>query len=43
MAAKQTVALIPLAHPIALAAVDVSFSWQDAGCLEIEARAKTVG
>ena len=43
MAAKQTAALIPLTHPIALSSVDVSFAWQAASCLEIEARAKTVG
>lgn len=40
MAAKQTPALIPLAHAIPLAKVDVSFSWeQDVLC--IDARAKT--
>lgn len=41
MAAKQTAALIPLAHPIPLSSVDVSFSW-DADVLIIEARARTV-
>ena len=30
MAAKRTDELIPLAHPIALGAVDVSFGWDDA-------------
>ena len=29
MAAKQTASLIPLAHPLPLARVDVSFAWQD--------------
>lgn len=40
MAAKQTPSLIPLAHAIPLAKVDVSFAWeQDVLC--IDARAKT--
>jgi cyclic pyranopterin phosphate synthase len=40
MAAKQTPALIPLAHTIPLAKVDVSFSW-DGDVLVIEAEART--
>ena len=43
MAAKQTAALIPLAHPIGLSSVDVTFTWQDATSLQVEASAKTVG
>jgi cyclic pyranopterin phosphate synthase len=43
MAAKRTDELIPLAHPIALGAVDVSFAWDDATTLRIETRATTVG
>jgi cyclic pyranopterin phosphate synthase len=42
MAAKHTSSLIPLAHPIALAAVDVAFSWRDERTLVVEATAKTV-
>ena len=41
MAAKQTGTLIPLAHPLPLAHVDVTFSWQDDGALRIEATATT--
>jgi cyclic pyranopterin phosphate synthase len=41
MAAKQTAALIPLAHPIPLSSVDVSFSWEG-DVLLIDARARTV-
>lgn len=41
MAAKQTAALIPLAHPIPLSSVDVTFSWE-ADVLVIDARARTV-
>jgi cyclic pyranopterin monophosphate synthase len=43
MAAKRTDELIPLAHPIALGAVDVSFSWEDATTLRIATRATTFG
>ncbi len=41
MAAKQTPALIPLAHAIPLAKVDVSFSW-DGDVLVIDTIARTV-
>jgi cyclic pyranopterin phosphate synthase len=41
MAAKQTPALIPLAHAIPLAKVDVAFSW-DGDVLVIDAEARTV-
>ena len=41
MAAKQTPALIPLAHGIPLAKVDVTFSW-DGDVLVIETAARTV-
>jgi len=41
MAAKQTASLIPLAHPLPLARVDVSFAWQDEEVLRIEAEAAT--
>ena len=40
MAAKQTAALIPLAHTIPLSCVDVSFAW-DGDVLTIESFAKT--
>ena len=43
MAAKRTGELIPLAHPIPLGAVDVSFGWDDATTLRIESRATTFG
>jgi cyclic pyranopterin phosphate synthase len=43
MAAKRTDELIPLAHPLALGAVDVSFAWEDDAVLRIESRATTVG
>jgi cyclic pyranopterin phosphate synthase len=43
LAAKRTAELIPLAHPIALGAVDVSFSWADETTLRIASRASTVG
>jgi cyclic pyranopterin monophosphate synthase len=43
MAAKRTDELIPLAHPIPLGAVDVSFAWDDATTLRIATRATTVG
>ncbi len=41
MAAKQTPALIPLAHAIPLAKVDVTFSW-DGDVLVIDTTARTV-
>ncbi len=41
LAAKQTGALIPLCHPLPLDAVDVTFAWDDASVLRIEARATT--
>ena len=41
MAAKQTAALIPLAHPLPLSSVDVRFEWPDDGALRIEAEART--
>jgi len=41
MAAKQTGGLIPLAHPLPLAHVDVSFSWEDDVLLRVEATATT--
>jgi cyclic pyranopterin phosphate synthase len=41
MAAKQTAVLIPLAHPIPLAAVEVSFAWEG-DVLLIDARARTI-
>ena len=43
MAAKRTGDLIPLAHPIPLGAVEVTFGWDDATTLRIESRATTVG
>jgi cyclic pyranopterin phosphate synthase len=42
MAAKQTAALIPLAHTLPLSSVDVSFDWTAGGLLRIEAQARTV-
>lgn len=41
MAAKQTPALIPLAHAIPLAKVDVTFAWEG-DALVIESTARTV-
>lgn len=41
MAAKQTANLIPLAHPLPLASVDVTFEWVEAGLLQIDAVART--
>jgi cyclic pyranopterin phosphate synthase len=41
MAAKQTAALIPLAHPLPLTSVDVRFDWRDDGALRIETEAHT--
>jgi len=42
MAAKETSRLIPLAHPLPLSSVDVSFAWLGPGLLSIEAVARTV-
>lgn len=42
MAAKQTASLIPLAHPLPLARVDVRFEWLADGALRIESEATTV-
>jgi cyclic pyranopterin monophosphate synthase len=42
MAAKQTGALIPLAHALPLASVDVGFAWCGEGKLRIETRARAV-
>ncbi len=42
MAAKQTAALIPLAHSLPLAGVDVRFEWTQDGGLRVEAQARTV-
>jgi cyclic pyranopterin monophosphate synthase len=42
MAAKQTGSLIPLAHPLPLSTIDVSFQWCGAGALRIETKARTV-
>ena len=42
MAAKQTAALIPLAHSLPLASVGVRFEWIDDGVLRVEAEATTV-
>ena len=41
MAAKQTASLIPLAHPLPLARVDVRIDWADETTLRIEAEATT--
>ncbi|MGH7716243.1 MAG: cyclic pyranopterin monophosphate synthase MoaC [Vulcanimicrobiaceae bacterium] len=41
MAAKQTATLIPLAHPLPLSSVDVTFAWEG-DVLVIEALARTV-
>ena len=41
MAAKQASSLIPLAHPIPLSRVDVSFDWADDNVLRVEAVAAT--
>ena len=42
MAAKQTPALIPLAHPLPISSVDVAFTWTGDGALRVEAQARTV-
>jgi cyclic pyranopterin phosphate synthase len=41
MAAKKTADLIPLAHSLPLASVDVSFEWTSATEVRIEATART--
>jgi cyclic pyranopterin phosphate synthase len=41
MAAKQTANLIPLAHPLPLAQVEVGFAWDEPGLLRIDASART--
>ena len=43
LAAKQTGALIPLCHPLALDAVDVTFGWESPVTLRVDARATTSG
>jgi len=43
LAAKQTGALIPLAHTLPLSAVDVRFDWVEPALLRIIARAATTG
>ncbi|GAC1395652.1 MAG: cyclic pyranopterin monophosphate synthase MoaC [Vulcanimicrobiaceae bacterium] len=40
-AAKQTAALIPLAHPLPLASVEVTFTWSSPTVLQIDATART--
>ncbi len=41
LAAKQTAALIPLAHPLPLSSVKVRFDWRRDGALRVEAEART--
>jgi len=41
LAAKSTASLIPLAHSLPLASVDVDFAWSQECVLQIEARAPT--
>jgi len=41
LAAKSTATLIPLAHPLPLSKVDVTFVWASAGVLQIDATAST--
>ena len=41
LAAKQTGNLIPLAHPLPLAQVEVVFAWESDSVLRIEAQAST--
>jgi cyclic pyranopterin monophosphate synthase len=43
LAAKRTDELIPLAHPLGINAVDVTYAWVDATTLRLTARASTVG
>jgi cyclic pyranopterin monophosphate synthase len=41
IAAKQTGSLIPLAHPLALTHVEVTFAWQEESLLRVEALVST--
>jgi cyclic pyranopterin monophosphate synthase len=41
-AAKQTSTLIPLAHPIPIAAVDVQLEWSDGDAIRVESFVRTV-
>ena len=41
MAAKQTANLIPLAHPLPLSHVEVTFSWPERGLLQVDATVRT--
>jgi cyclic pyranopterin monophosphate synthase len=41
MAAKRTATLIPLAHPLPLDKIDVSFEWTGDGALRVETEART--
>jgi cyclic pyranopterin phosphate synthase len=41
MAAKRTAELIPLAHPLPLSHVEVTFAWPERGLLRVEATART--
>jgi cyclic pyranopterin phosphate synthase len=43
MAAKRTAELIPLAHPLAVSAVEVTFAWDDETTLRITTSASTIG
>ncbi|EMI15234.1 molybdenum cofactor biosynthesis protein c [Bacillus stratosphericus LAMA 585] len=46
MAAKQTSTIIPMCHPLALKAVDISFDWEEDGnayILNIQVQVKTKG
>jgi cyclic pyranopterin phosphate synthase len=43
MAAKQTANLIPLAHPLPLAKVEIAFAWAEPALLQIDATARTSG
>jgi cyclic pyranopterin phosphate synthase len=43
LAAKQTGALIPLAHTLPLSSVDIRFDWAEPALLRITARALTTG
>jgi cyclic pyranopterin monophosphate synthase len=40
-AAKQTATLIPLAHPLPLESIEVTFAWNDDATLQIESAART--
>jgi cyclic pyranopterin phosphate synthase len=41
LAAKRTAELIPLAHPLPLSHVEVTFAWLERGILQLEATART--